>query len=446
VAALADKLGKPLMPWQRHAVDLGLEMVEVDGMLVPAFRSVTCTVMRQSGKSTLVFSLAGHRCTMWAIQPQRAIYTAQDGAAARKKLIEDAAPLYMGSPLFKRLVRRVYRGVGSEGIDFVTDSTIRIIGSSEAAGHGMTSTGLAIIDESFADVDFRREQALNPGMATVRDAQTWNVSTAGTDQSVFLRSKIDTGRAMAEAGVTSGTAYIEYSIPDDADCDDPETWWSYMPALGWTITQDVVAHERSGMPDGEWRRSFGNQWTSTDERTIPFQVWEDAQNVTAEAAPAAALAIEVTPDRSAATIVAGSAARVVEMVDQMPGTSWCVSRLVDLHKRYGAPVALDVAGPAGTLVPELEAAGVTVVKLGTRDVVSACGVFFDALADGSVTVRRDVALDLAAAAVNKRQVGDAWLWSRKSPETDVVPIMAASLAFYQATLGEQGADVWAMLG
>ncbi len=434
------------MPWQRHAVDLGLELVEVDGLLVPAFRSVICTVMRQSGKSTLVFSIAGHRSTMWQTMPQRTIYTAQDGAAARKKLIEDAAPLYQGSALFKRLVRRVYRGVGYEGIDFVTESTIRIIGSSEAAGHGMTSTGLAIVDESFADVDFRREQALNPGMATVRDAQTWNVSTAGTDQSVFLRSKIESGRAMAEAGVTSGTAYIEYSIPDDADCDDPETWWSYMPALGWTITQDVVAHERQGMPDGEWRRSFGNQWTSTDERTIPFQVWEDAQDPAAEAAPAAALVVEVTPDRSSATIVAGSSGRVVEMVDQMPGTAWCVPRLVELHKRYGAPVVLDAAGPAGTLVPELESAGVPVVKLGTRDVVSACGVFFDALADRTVTVRRDVSLDLAAASVNKRQVGDAWLWSRKSTETDVVPIMAASLAFYQATLAEQGADVWAMLG
>jgi hypothetical protein len=432
------------MPWQSHAVELGLELVEVEGILQPAYREVICTVMRQSGKSTLVFSLAGHRCTMWRTLPQRAIYTAQDGAAARKKLIEDAAPLYTGSKLFDRLVRRVYRGVGYEGIDFVTESTIRIIGSSEAAGHGMTSTGLAIVDESFADVDHRREQALNPGMATVRDAQTWNVSTAGTDQSVFLRQKIDMGRAMAEQGATLGTAYIEYSIPDDADCDDPETWWQFMPALGWTITPDVVAHERRTMPDGEWRRSFGNQWTSTDERAIPYLAWESVNDDHATAEVPACFSVEVNPERSAACILVVSSDGTVEMVDQAAGVSWTIDRLAALHLRHNVPVVLDVGGPAGGLKADLEAVGVNVVGMATRDVVNACSGFYDAVIEGRVTIRRDVALDAAAAAVNKRKVGDSFVWSRSSPETDVIPIMGASLALYQATQKASETEVWAM--
>lgn len=431
------------MPWQRHAVDLGLELVEADGQLIPAYREVICTVMRQSGKSTLVFSLAGHRCTMWPTLPQRAIYTAQDGNAARKKLIEDAAPFYTDSSLFNRLVRRVYRGVGAEGIDFQTGSTIRIIGSSEAAGHGMTSTGLAIIDESFADVDHRREQALNPGMATVRDAQTWNVSTAGTDTSVFLRTKIDMGRAMAEQGVTSGTAYIEYSIPDDADCDDPAIWWEFMPALGWTITEDVVAHERRTMPDGEWRRSFGNQWTRADERTIPAAAWDAACDEFAAVEQPACFAVEVTPERSAAVIVAASADGTVEVVDHQPGVAWVVERLQAITVRHPVPVVVDSGGPAGGLAHELEAVGVRVERLATRQIVDACGVFFDAVLAGKVTVRRDVALDVAAASVTKRTVGDAWLWSRRG-DSDVSPIIAATLAYVQATLRSAEPELWVM--
>ena len=67
VEKLAEQLGRPLMPWQSHAAHLGLEMIENDaGLLVPAFREVICTVMRQSGKSTLLFSLFAHRATMWA--------------------------------------------------------------------------------------------------------------------------------------------------------------------------------------------------------------------------------------------------------------------------------------------------------------------------------------------------------------------------------------------
>lgn len=421
------------MPWQRHAVDLGLELVEVNGLLVPAFREVICTVMRQSGKSTLVFSLAGHRCTMWQSLPQRVIYTAQDGAAARKKLIEDAGPLYTGSPLFKKLVRRVYRGVGAEGIDFQTDSTIRIVGSSEAAGHGMTSTGLALIDESFADVDHRREQALNPGMATVRDAQTWNVSTAGTDQSVFLRAKIEMGRAMAEQGVTEGTAYIEYSIPDDADCDDPETWWQFMPALGWTITEDVVAHERRTMPDGEWRRSFGNQWTRADERALPAAAWDAVCDEFVEVNRPACFAVEVTPERTAAVIVAVSADGVIEVADHEPSVAWVVDRLVGMTTRHPVPVVVDIGGPAAGLAHELEMAGVRVEKFTTRQVVDACGVFYDAVLAGKVAIRRDVSLDVAAASVSKRRVGDAWLWSRRG-DSDVSPIVAATLGYMHATV------------
>ena len=420
------------MPWQRAAVDVGLELVENDaGMLVPAYREVICTVMRQNGKSTLLFSVIGHRCAMWPTLPQRAIYTAQDGTAARKKLIEDCAPLYTGSPLVSKLIERVYKGVGYEGINWRTGSTVRIIGSSEAAGHGNTSVGIAGIDESFADVDFRREQAIAPSMATVADAQVWNVSTAGTDASVFLRSKIDAGRAAAAAGRTSGICYIEYSIPDDADCDDPETWWTHMPAMGWTITPDVVAHARQTMPDGEWRRSFGNQWTTTDERTIPPAIWAGAQSASATVDRATVFAVEVHPERSWASIAASDGA-VVELIDRRPGVAWVVDRLVDLATRYSVPVALDGGGPAGVLADDLEARNVTVVRLGTREVVAACGGFYDALAGGTVTVRTDADLNAAVESVAKRQVSDAFVWSRRSADVDVTPLMAVSIARHAA--------------
>ena len=83
------------MPWQQHAWDVGMEYdVGPDGEIIPAYREVICTVMRQSGKSVLTFGIVAHRCTLWRPQPQRCIYTAQDGSSARRKLIEDAAPMF----------------------------------------------------------------------------------------------------------------------------------------------------------------------------------------------------------------------------------------------------------------------------------------------------------------------------------------------------------------
>jgi hypothetical protein len=105
---------------------------------------------------------------------------------------------------------------------------------------------------------------------------------------------------------------------------------------------------------------------------------------------------------------------------------------------------LDVGGPAGGLKADLEAVGVHVIGLTTRDVVNACSGFYDAVIEQRVTIRRDVALDAAAAAVNKRKVGESFVWSRSSPETEVIPIMGASLAFYQATQKASETEVWAM--
>jgi hypothetical protein len=416
------------MPWQRMVADVGLEL-DADGR--PAYREVIATVMRQSGKSTLLFTVIGHRCTMWPTLPQRVIYTAQDGSAARRKLIEDCAPLFTNAKPFKPLVERVYRGVGYEGINFRTGSTIRIIGSSEAAGHGATSTGLAGIDESFADVDNRREQAINPTMATVPDAQTWNVSTAGTDASVFLRRKIELGRAAADAGRTSGIAYFEWSIPDDADIDDPETWWAHMPALGWTIGEQVVAHERQNMTEGDWRRSFGNQWTNNDERAIPAVAWDALQSLDASPSGDLRFCLEVDPERASAGVVVHGGG-VVELIEHRPGVGWVVDRIAELARRHNGKVVVDVASPAGAMIGELEAAGVDVVKFGSREVVQACGAFFDAVMDRKLTFRSNAALSAAAATVTRRQVSDAWVWSRRAGTGDPYLIMAASLAAFDA--------------
>ena len=429
------------MPWQSHAAHLGLEMVENEaGVLVPAFREVICTVMRQSGKSTLLFSLFAHRATMWPQLPQRCVYTAQDGSAARKKLIDDMGPMYMESQLFKRLVSRVFKGVGNEGIDFKTGSTIRTIGSSEAAGHGMTSTGLAGIDESFADLDFRREQALQPSMATVADAQTWNVSTAGTERSVYLRKKIEDGRAAVVEGRTRGLAYVEYSIPEGEDCDDPETWWTYMPALGWTIREDVVRHARETMPDGEWRRSFGNQWTVSDERVIPLSVWERACSGSVAPEGKLRFGFDVNVDRSAAAVVVADDQGRCELIEFREGLGWCVDRLVELWRRWSGPVVLDAYGPAGSFADELVGRGVQVVRYSTREMAYACGSLFDRLADGRVKVLSHPVLDAAAAGARRRSTADAWVWARKDGETDVSPLVALTLA--ADVRSEAQVDLW----
>lgn len=427
VAAIAETLGQPLMPWQALVADVGLELLP-DGR--PAYRSVRFTVPRQSGKTTLILSWQVQRALGWAQmlgEPQRIAYSAQTGKDAREKLLDDQVPL-----LERRRdllgVRKVTRTNGSESVLWKNGSRLGLLASGSDSGHGKT-LDLGVKDELFADVDLRREQALKPAMATRPFAQALTASTMGTSESVALNEEVEQGREAVQAGRDTGIAYFEWSADPDDDPGDPETWWRCMPALGRTITLEVVEDAYATMSIDEFRRAFLNIPTASSEQVIPLPAWQAVCGEQVEAA-AAVFAFDVNPERTSAGVVAAGPGPVLEVVDYRPGVGWLVDRLVELHEKYGACVAVDRGSPAGAFIAELEARRVPLVELDATGLVRACGQFYDAVIDRKVQVRTNTDLDLAVAAAARRPVGDAWAWGRKSSAGDISLLVAATVALW----------------
>ena len=427
------------MPWQRLIADIGGELLP--GTTIPAYREIIVTIPRQNGKTTLTLAFECDRAVAWG-SPQRIAYTAQSGKDAREKLLNDQAPILTakGSP-FAAAVSRVYRGVGNESIQFKTGSRIFVLNSGEDSGHGKT-VDLGVIDESFADEDDRREQAMLPAMLTRAEAQMLNISTAGTEKSVFLKRKVDAGRAAVANDERQGIAYFEWAADPDLDPDDPATWWSCMPALGYTITEEVVRHARLTMTEGEFRRSMLNQWTVSEERVIPAALWNDACSETVAPEGRLCLGLDVNPERSAAALAVADEKHRGELVEFNEGVGWLTDRAEELAKRWNMAVVLDGYGPAASFAPELEARGVQVHTYTTRDMARACGVFYDAVADGVAKIRRNDHLDLAAAAARKRTTGDTWIWGRRDSNEDVTPLVALTIAYEKAASRSNESELW----
>lgn len=420
------------MPWQQAVADVGGELVETThGVLIPAFREVVFTVPRQSGKTTVILAWQIQRAGGWG-GAQRIVYSAQTGNDARKKLIEDQVPLLI--PRKKTFgIRRILRGMGNEAVEFINGSRIVLLASMADSGHGKT-IDLGIKDELFADFDDRRDQALIPAMATRPAAQVITASTMGTDESLPLNRAIERGRVAVESGAREGIAYFEWSASPDDDPDDPATWRGCMPALGHTISEDVVRHARMTLTDGEFRRAFLNQLTKSDERVIPAGAWEDVCDPRVAPTGALVFSIDVNRERTAGAIVAASVADrpMVELIDHRASTGWLVGRARELSDRHGGQWVVDGSGPAGSLIPDLEHAGLTVHPVTSRELIDACGSFYDAVMGGDVRIRRNPKFDEAAAGAAKRQVGDAWAWTRKNAAADISPLVAATLAFWGA--------------
>lgn len=437
-----ELLGVPAMPWQRRVLDVACE---VDDNGLPAYREVLFSTPRQSGKSSLLLGLSIHRANVAARQlakSQRIAYSAQTGFDARRKMLEDWVPALEASRLWP-LVTNVRRAQGSEGVTFRGGSTFQPIASTASAGHGRT-VDLGIIDEAFNDVDDRREQSLVPAMITVPSAQLWITSTAGTDASLYLRRKVDAGRLAVEQGLTRGLCYFEWSAADELDLDDEDTWPTFMPALARTQTLEAVRHAKLTMLPDEFARAFGNRWTRVEAYVIPWSAWLDCREPRAEPAGALHYGVDVNPERSAACIVVASegSPMPVEVVEHSPGLAWVVERISELRDRHGAAsVVVDGAGPAGTLVPDLERAGVPLKVLGYPEMARACSAFFDRVVGLELAVRPNAHLDDAVAAARKRLRGDAFVWARRSTTADISPLVAASTAVWAAR-GDPGPAIF----
>ena len=429
-ARIAAALGTPLMEWQQQVADVALERTP-EGRF--AYREVVVHVPRQQGKSRLLLIVMMVRSLVE--RGSRVIYTAQSGLMARGKLIDDWLPELQQSefaPMFSvRLVN------GHEAIKFENSSRIELVSSTRKAGHGLV-IDLAVIDEAFSLPDARLEQALKPAMITRPSPQLWIVSTAGVPaESPYLWSKVEAGRQLAGAGLDSGTAYFEWSAPEDADIGDREVWRSCMPALGCTVPVEAIEADFQSMPAGEFARAYLNQWrAAAADPVIPLERWRELANPYADSPVPEVLAIDVAPEGTSAAI--GAAARLpdgrihIGVLEHGPGTSWVAPRAGELFAAHSPrKVLVDGRSPARSLLEDLRERGVRrVVETIASDMATSCQEFLNAVNDGRIAHRGSPELLAAIDGSKKRTLLDSWAIGRRGSSSDVSPLVAVVLAHH----------------
>lgn len=433
VAAVAEIIGRPLMPWQRYVADVGLEIDEADRF---CYSLVVETVPRQSGKTTVNGAVMSQRAL--ANKNARVWFTMQTALAAVDWLTNEFWPL-LGGVGNSATIRRMS---GSENIKWrQSGGLMRPFPPNPTALHGKVSD-LVVVDECWA-FDLVRgqqlDQAIVPTQATRPNAQVWKCSTAGDATSLWWLGTVEAGRAAVEAGRTEGVAYFEWSCPDHLDPADPAAWPQYHPAYGRTIGAESMQAALDMLGREEFARAYGNKWVAMVARVIPLLAWRAAQDDTAPIPTAGrvALGFDVALDRADAAIVAAhrdeAGVAHLEVADYRPETGWLRARLAELTERWQpVAVAYDAAGPmldvADTLARAPASSRAAGVK--TRDYAAACAGLLEALGAGTVRIRPHSALDAAAAMAARRHVGDTWVWGRRQSGASISALTAATVALW----------------
>jgi phage terminase large subunit-like protein len=427
-AELAASVGLHLDEWQRLALDVGLGRRD-DGRW-SAFE-VGIIVGRQNGKGSVLEAreLAG----LFLLDEQLILHSAHEFKTSQEAFRRILSLIENSDWLYKQ-VARVRTSHGEEGIELRNGNRLRFVARSTGSGRGFTGDCI-VFDEAYR-LPPAMMAALLPTLSARPNPQLWyTTSTPGIVDENSQQMRQTRARALGDS--PGRLAWLEWSCEADTDPGDPDAWATANPALGIRIDHEFVMAEKDAMPEEAFLVERLGVWPSELDagRVIGDEQWGALCDPDTDAVDPVAFAIDVAPDRSSSCIAVGGersdGLSHVAVVDHKRGTRWVVERVVELVERWSpSAVVLDAGGPAGSLVAELEDAGVELTLMSAREHAQACGLFFDQVSAGQLRHRDDPRLTTAITGAVTRPMGDAWAWGRKLSTTDISPLVAVTLALW----------------
>jgi phage terminase large subunit-like protein len=436
VVDFMKEIGRPLDPWQADCVRCAFSL-RPDGLW--SAYELLVLVARQNGKGVVTEAI--ELGSMYLFHEPLLLHSAHQfktSTAAFRRLQE----IIDASDWLRRRVKMISRSKGDESIELTAragGSRLQFVARTLGSGRGLTGSK-NIFDEA-AWLTVGQYAAQTPTLSTIPNPQIIYTSTPPDDDIGPLPedAMLPSVRARALAGAPR-VAMFEWSPAPGYDRSDPEVWYQTNPALGiriqeWFLAQQLESFSRAGRPEkfdtehlGAWPDDSTKQWL-----VVPEQRWMERRVGGFRLEDPVALGVDITPDRNFAAIGAAgrraSGGRGIELIEHHPGEGWVIHRLVELAERH-KPCAVVTSDRA--LRDKAAEAGLTVHLAGAGDMASAAAMLYDGIAGSAPDIYHlgQPELTAAVAGAMKRPIGDAWAWDRRSPSTDICPLVAVSLALW----------------
>lgn len=435
---LAASAGLMLDPWQQMVLNDALGE-RADGKYA-AFE-VGLVVPRQNGKGAILEArelfglvLGGERLI---IHSAHLFKTSLD--AFRRILF-----LFQNTPDLDRMIKKISLATGQEGIELTNKNRLSFVARTKGGGRGLTGD-VVVLDEAY-ELTQQQLDALLPTLLARPNPQIWYTSSPSLD--AVSGEALFALRERGESGTDKRLAWFDWGQPRGVNLNDPEVHRQANPAYGIRIFAETIAVLRKALsPEGFGREVLGIWPETAGESHLSPALWRELADPQAERPIDMAFAIDVSPNRSRSTIMCcgpnSDGHMLATVVDHGDGTDWLVARCLELKERWN-PVAfgLDIAGPAGSLLAELERAGIkrpedpdrplrgALIVPTTREVAQAWGQFVDAGRQRLLRHLDEEPLNIALAGAKTRPLGEGQAWARRVSTVDISPLVGATLALW----------------
>jgi phage terminase large subunit-like protein len=289
-----------LMPWQKFVADDFLT-VDADGNFIR--KTVAILVARQNGKSWLaafrilfgLFELGEKSVVAMSSNRSMALTTFRQVIS----IIEANEHLRVRVKLNRGMVGRFANG--QESIELKNGATYKVVAATRDGARGLTAD-LLFIDE-LREISEEAMKAAKPVTRARPKSQSLFTSNAGDAYSLVLNDLRE--RALSYPAKSLG--WYEYSAPQHSKVDDRKAWAMANPALGITITEDVLAEAVSTDSVETIKTEMLCTWVSSLTSPWPNMAFEDCGDKTLQMGPGPLtfFAFDKAQNTRTASLVAG---------------------------------------------------------------------------------------------------------------------------------------------
>lgn len=441
VEAKCAEFGITFDAWQQGVGTLALGLDKA-GKYASTVGGVVLSIPRQVGKTFLVGMIIIALCVLfpnltvlWTAHRTRTstmTFTTLQGMVRRKKIWPH--------------VRAIRSTNGEQEIRFTNGSVI-MFGAREAGfGRGFDAVDVEVFDEAQILSEKALEDMVPATNASKQPSGALLFFMGTPPRPTDPGEEFTNRRSKAIGGKSKNMVYVEFSADDDADPDDHAQWEKANPSYPARTPLESMQRMREQLTDDDsFRREAMGIWDAAGTpEVIDAASWARAADPASMAVERITLAIDVAPDRRVASVsLAGRRADGlwhVELDDQKKGTDWVASWVADRAEknRLHAVVVDEMTG----LVEERRGRNylrgtdvvVTLAAAEGRDMAIASGQLFDAVMVPSPLVRHtdQPQMNVALSVARKRPLAGAWAWNRKDEESDITPVVSATLALWGA--------------
>jgi hypothetical protein len=392
-------------------------------------KQVGLSAPRQNGKSQLIVARALAGALLFG--EKKIVISAHAQDTARETFAKFLEQIDL-SPALAERVDKVMNALNREFIKFKNGAVVQFKARTVSGSRGFSSDCL-LLDEAQI-LGMPAWVSINSTMSARPNPQIWLMGTPPTPED---NGEVFTSiRGAAISGRSKTLAWLEWAADSTDDPAQDATRAKANPAWNTRINHEVVQGEYESYPPDRFALDRLGIWLSDISRDLIMPNWPLLVSDIEPEPAAFGLALDV--DRVWLSLGASSAGDAPHLGDVFrvrlsDRRAEALAEVARLCAEHGVSVALDVKGPAASLLEELEALDVPILPAGLDDYLQACADLFDEVDAKQLTHSGNDDLNAAVAAAGWRLVNSEAgrrAWSRKNG--DVSMLEAVTLARWGA--------------